>query len=398
MQINIENSGPDKRSESKKPSAWMLLIAAAYIAAASAYIPYILFGDLLISYPYETSMFAIMAPAAGIGVCMLLSSSPKSVVPFCIISGVIMFMGISVPLSSVICVFIALVCVSAFVIREGYWWIVAIPNAVSFGALLLLTRELALPILSLAYIPVAITLFFTFRKKKQRVPSIASLSACMGLVIAALLVISVYNTYGALSEASFKEFFDTLRTDITSRTLEALNLAIDELDSIISKADVTDLVNTTISLTFNLLPAIIAIFLFVISYITHSLYVSLLATRVEDKSEIINAVTFNMSTVSAFVFLLAYIFSLVLANEGLELYSVAAQNVYTMLLPGFTMITFGFVGSIVRSKKASCLGTLLYIGMFAMLFFMTGVALILASFAGSVIVILTAIKSKKDNK
>ena len=105
-----------------------------------------------------------------------------------------------------------------------------------------------------------------------------------------------------------------------------------------------------------------------------------------------------MSTVSAFVFLLAYILSLVLSNEGLDLYSVAAQNVYTMLLPGFTMITFGFVGSIVRSKRASCLGTLLYMGMFAMLFFMTGVTLLLASFAGSIIVILSAIKSKKDKK
>ena len=398
MQINIENLSRDKRNEYKKPSIWLLILTAAYIAAASAYIPYIIFGDITVSHPYETSMFAIMAPAAGIGICMLLSASPKSVVPFCIISGAIMFVGLDVYLSSAICVFIALICVYAFIIREGFWWIAAIPGAMSFAMLYLLTGEFTLPVLSLAYVPVAITLFFAFRKKKQRVPSVASISACMGLVLVALLVVSVYKAYGALSEAAFREFFSSLRADLISKTLEALELALDELDSIVSKADVAELVKTTVDISFNLLPAIVAIFLFVISFIAHSLYVSLLSTRIEDKSEIINAVTFNMSTVSAFVFLLAYILSLVLSNEGLDLYSVAAQNVYTMLLPGFTMITFGFVGSIVRSKRASCLGTLLYMGMFAMLFFMTGITLLLASFAGSIIVILSAIKSKKDKK
>ena len=105
-----------------------------------------------------------------------------------------------------------------------------------------------------------------------------------------------------------------------------------------------------------------------------------------------------MSVTSAVLFIVAYILALVLSYEKLGLYAAAAQNLYTILFPGFTMITFGFVGSLVKSGKAACLGTLLYIGMFAMLFFMTGVTLVLASSTGAILVIIAAIKQKTNKK
>ena len=69
--------------------------------------------------------------------------------------------------------------------------------------------------------------------------------------------------------------------------------------------------------------------------------------------------------------------------------SAAAQNIYTILYPGLSMITFAFLGSHRKGETASCLPTLLYMMLFAMLIFFTDVALLVASIAGSVIVILS---------
>ena len=307
-------------------------------------------------------------------------------------------MGANLTLSSTLCVFFTLVAIYAILLRDKFWWAAAISTLVSFAALLFLSKGFVLPLLSLVYLPVAVTLFLVFKQKKQRVPSVATLSTCMALILAALLTLWIYFADGSISLSAFKAFFDTLRVEIVSAMSTALVTAGETIGAGITQSDALSLATSTVGMTFNLFPAIVAIILFVISFITHSLYISLVSVNLDDQKEIANAVTFNMSVTSAVLFMIAYILALVLSYEKLGLYAVAAQNIYTMLFPGFTMITFGFVGSIVKSGKAACLGTLLYIGMFAMLFFMTGVTLVLASFAGAILVIVAAIKQKTNKK
>jgi hypothetical protein len=117
---------------------------------------------------------------------------------------------------------------------------------------------------------------------------------------------------------------------------------------------------------------------------------------VEDKKEITNAITFKMSLASAVFFLLTLVFSLILEKSQPQI-SVAAQNIYTILYPGLTMITFAFLGSHKKGEPASCLPTLLYMLLFAMLVFLTDVALMVASIAGAIIIILSEISKHKKN-
>ena len=94
----------------------------------------------------------------------------------------------------------------------------------------------------------------------------------------------------------------------------------------------------------------------------------------------------------------SFLAALILDREGLPMYAAAAQNIYVILIPGFTLITFGFVGGFAKGKNASCFGSLLYIGLFALLFFMTGTALAIISFVGAILVIISAIKNRKTKK
>ena len=153
-----------------------------------------------------------------------------------------------------------------------------------------------------------------------------------------------------------------------------------------------------IKLSFNFFPAIFTIILFIVSYIIHSLYVSVISPTVTDTAEITNAITFHMSVAAAVLFLVSYVAALVLDYEGLHLYAAAAQNLYMILFPGLTLITFGTVRSLAKGHNASCLGSILYIAIYAMLFFFTSVTLVLASFAGAILVIASAMKARNKNK
>ena len=188
-------------------------------------------------------------------------------------------------------------------------------SAVSF-AILFLWQGAACSLISLSYIPVGVTLFGVFKLKKQRVPSVASLSICMGLILVALLALSIYSSTGSLSADTVKEFFASFRAELLAQTTDAINVALEELSLEINTDALFELMDLAITLTLNLLPAIVAICLFVISFVAHSLYISIISRTIEDKSEITNAITFNMSVISAVIFLVAYVASIILSFNG----------------------------------------------------------------------------------
>ena len=181
-----------------------------------------------------------------------------------------------------------------------------------------------------------------------------------------------------------------------SETLVEASVQAGAASEMISIADATAAMTEMVSNAFNLLPALFIITLFVISFIIHSLYISLIEHTVEDKKEIINSITFEMSLASAITFLLALAASLIFAKEEPQI-SVAAQNIYTILYPGLTMMTLAFLSSRKKGEPTSCLPVLLYMMILAMLVFITDIALMVASIAGAAIIILSEINKHKKN-
>ena len=397
MQSYTKHRIPGIRDGNGQVRPFPVLILALYAALASTYIPTALFTDTL--SPSLSYLLSIAVPVFGIGAAIMITVTPKPVIPFCFIAAFIMLFGVNLTLSAILCVFLTLTVIYAYLIQQRLWYVGLIANVLSLAALFFVHGSIFVTVASLAFIPAAIALFVSFKQKKQRVASVASISFALALTFVAALLAFIYVKDGNLYAATIKNFFDTLKSEVTAAVGTALTNTFNNVQSdFLTLADVKTLSSSLITLTFNLLPATLIIVFFVISFVAHSLYVSLLSVTLEDKKEITNAVTFRMSVTSALVFIASYIVALALLSDGMSIGGIAAQNIYTILAPGLSLVTFGFFGALVRSGKGSCLGTLIYFAMFALLFVLTDVILVIASFAGAIIVIVSAIKSKGNKQ
>jgi hypothetical protein len=245
-----------------------------------------------------------------------------------------------------------------------------------------------------------VALCVSFKKKKQRVASVCTMAIAFALPVLLIFAVWLFMEDGSLSVYTLKLFFESLRegliSEVSAVLIEASSQIGAELGAEINAIDIAAIIRYTFSTVFNFLPSIFLIVVFVMCYIIHSLYISLVSPITDDKGEIFNALTYKMSVASAIVFLLAFVAALVLDYEGLHVYATAAQNIYVLLFPGLSLITFSFVGTLAKGPNASCFGAILYIAMFALLLFATGIVLVISAFAGAVIVIAMAAKRKAE--
>jgi hypothetical protein len=346
-------------------------------------------------------MIAAAVTVFGIVLCSKLVGAFRPIVPICVIAVASVFFSFSTPAAgAVIPIFLCLAALAAYLIRENFLLLALISGIVGAAASVLLTQDVFCAVLSLMFIPVALALHFLFKKGKQRVSSVCTLSFVLGAPIVALFLVFLFINEKAISVNIVKSFFDTLREGLIKGLSEALVEASKQAGAaseIISIADATANMTAIVNTAFNLLPALFIITLFVVTFLIHSLYISMIEPTVKDKKEVMNAITFKMSLASAIFFLISLLASLILQKDQPQI-SVAAQNIYTILYPGLTMITFAFLGSHKKGEAASCLPTLLYMMLFALLIFFTDIALLVASIAGSIIIILSEIsKNKKNN-
>ena len=398
MQTITNQKHPGLRTQEGKVKVFLALFTALYILAAVCFVTAVLFTDLLDASSYIHLLLSIAVPVLGIALCAKLTTSFKPLVPFCIISAVIAFMGANITLASTFITFIVTVALCAYLLRERLSLLAILSAVGTIAVIYLLSGSILLGALGIVFFPVSLVLFLSFKKKRQRVASVCSMSLTLAITLITLFAAWIYTREGSLSVATLKGFFEILREELITAICSAFELATQQIGSSInvSVSDVNALIIMATTVFFNFLPAIFCITMLVVSYVIHSLYISIISPTVKDASEITNAITFNMSLPSAVLFFLALLAALILDREGLPMYAAAAQNIYTIFVPGFTLITFGFVGGFAKGKNASCFGIMLYIALFALIFFATGTALVVTSFAGAIIVIISHIKNRKN--
>ena len=413
MFIYTNEKTPGLRTEDGGIKIFPTLLATLYVAVAALFISLTVSVGALPISEYAQLLLSIAMPVLGIALCTRITGSIRALLPYCIITGLLLFMGTDILLSSALAVFILLLAVCAYLFHNGFWVLALVSGVVAGGATYLLTQSILSAVFTLAFLPTAVALYFSFKKRMQRVQSVCTLTVTLALTLVLSFIVWIYLAEGVLSADVLKNFFTELKDGVTLGVVTALDVAAKQLSTTISITDATAVATLSVTMLFNLLPAILTMILFVVTYIAHSLYVSLLSATSKDASDVINAITFKMSVSSAVIFLVAYFAALILEYEGAELYATVAQNVYLMLFPGLSLVAFGFVGSFMKAKGASCLTSIIYFALFGIILFIPNVAaglaggvISIAAFVGAVLVIVSAAKAKfesnnknnKDNK
>lgn len=398
MQITTNKKHPGLRTEDGRVKLFPAFFTTLYILAAASFMAIVIFSDILNNESYIYLLASLAVPVIGIALCAKLTTTFKPLVPFCIISAIIAFMGANLALAAMFISFIITVALCAYLMRERLSLLAVLSVIGACVTVFSLSGNILLGASAIIFFPVSLALFLAFKQKNQRVASVCSMALTLAVTLIVLFAAWIYVLEGSLSIDTLKGFFSILREELIKAISSAFTLATEQIGAEVNLSSVNALIIMATTTFFNFFPAIFCIGLLVISYVIHSLYISVISPTVKDASEIATAITFNMSLTSALLFFMALIAALILDLEGLPMYAAAAQNIYVILIPGFTLITFGFVGGFAKGKNASCFGSLLYIGLFALLFFMTGTALAIISFVGAILVIISAIKNRKTKK
>lgn len=405
MQIYTNEKTPGIRTKDGGVKAFPTFLLTVYVVAAAVFCTVSLLGGGITQSEYFKLLLSVAMPVLGIMVCAKLTASIKPLIPYCVITGLILFMGANLTVSSAIAVSLLLFAASAYLLRNKFWGLAILAAIASSAITYVLTKNVLLALTSTVFLPTAIALYLSFEKKMHRVNAVCAISVTLGISLTLLFLVWLYTKEGSISLSVLRNFFDTLREGLTTSISNALVQASAQLEATISATDALALTTSALALVFNLFPAIATILLFVISYVTHSLYVSIVAHTVDDNNEIMHAISFKMSVTSAILFLVAYFGALILDYEGLSLYATAAQNIYLMLFPGLSLITFGFIGHLSKSKGASCLTSFIYFAIFGLILFVPGIAASIAggvisisAFVGAVLVIISAVKNRSNNK
>lgn len=368
-----------------------------YIVAAAAYIPSALFAPDALRSGYFFLLASVALPVVGILLCVRMIGAFKPMLHFSILTLLVFFLLGSPVIAAIVPILFTVSTIFACLVKELRSPALPLLFVLSYGIAYFITKGEFLSSLALIPLPMSYAIYYSFKKKQQRVGSVCRISAVLGATVVIYLLAWIYLRDGSITPDMLKSFFTALREGMTAKFAEALTLASSQIaEEAISLTYATEFSELIMSSLFNLLPAIFVIILFIISYIAHSLYISLMSATEKNSESLINAMIFKMSTTSAVVFIITFLATLILSELEYALYATAAQNICIIFQPGLILIAFAFLSGMTKSKNASCLGQLVYFAVIGMLFYIPSIILTIASFAGAVIVILNFFKSRKN--
>lgn len=387
------NSNMNKNKEIKKSGVGTRILLCVYYVAACCFFPASLYLDMS---ALIMSVVCFVACALSASALALAAGSWHKVLGFTVPVFVLVFLGGAVLPISLAAVFIAAVCVYAFLLVKHpspFMWglpIIALALSVFIGG------EIQGMIASVATLPCAVALAFSVKKRRGRVGTVCAMSACICAVIVAAFAVSVYSIFGGVSLEAIRALFDAFKKELVVSLTEGTTTVLDKINNAqMAVGDVTQYVEAAVRAAFNLLPAIIIVISNALSYMIHSL---LLAVAFGDdirKKENISMLEFDMSIVSAFVYIAAAVGVLTLSSDKLALYGAAAENIFFILVPGYIIIALGALRVMTTKNGPSCFGTLLYIGVVFSLLSFSLPAILIVSAAGVIFRIISHFANKK---
>ena len=390
MNTNIKNK-KNKRADGKLSTGDIIALCLYYVAAC-CYIPAVLFLDIGQSIITVAALVmcilstAIMAKAAG---------SWKRVAGYTVVVFLIVFLFGAVLPVSLFTAFTSAVCIYALLLTKYrsplLWGLPLLPLAVS----LVFIGGAVGAFISVATLPCTLMLTYSASKRLDRISTICRMS--FG-VCAVILVGFLLTLYGKISIEITRDFMDAMRTAITSSLISATDKMAELMNSTdIPLGDLNTYVAVAVSSTFNLLPAIIIVTANVLCYFSHSMFLGLYAVTDEEKKELVPMLTFDMSIISAIVYLTALVLSFALVSDKVALWGAVAENMMLILAPGLILTALGALRMLTTRKGPSCFGSIIYMLVIFSLLSLSAPTIIIVSAAGAVVIIISHIARRKTN-
>jgi len=317
---------------------------------------------------------------------------------YALILGATLFIGGFV-LTGVLASVIGAVCMFSYLCFKAPIYITVALPAIAYLPALAITRD---PVISAAVfftLPASLLCVYAIKSKRPRISAICHVSVGFCISFAAIVAIAVFKFNGSISREAFFSFAESAKEMLGSAMREAFELLGDSANETLGiNVDLDLLAENVVTVTFNLLPAIIVLIANALSYLIHTLSLILLFPDEKDKEEIAPMLVFEMSIHSAFIFIAAVILSFALTADSVALYGAVADNLVIILMPGFIITALAALRFFVAKRQPSCFGTLLYLGAIFMIASFSYPVLLVAGLAGSIVRIVVFFKKRAKSK
>ena len=389
-----ESSSEIKKTKAGLSALDILLICVSYTLAA-VYIP--------LTTTFITNAIALSAIALGVCVISILvlarlARTFKAVIGYAIILGVLTLLGGSVTLMGYLAAFVLATSAFAFLILRCRSPFVYILPAVPLLVVVFATRSVIGTLISVSVVPAAILLALSVKNKLPRVSAICRISVGIRAMAAAIFAVTVYTAYGELTVEAVRAFIEAFKTQFRIMCMTVIEELGTVIEQNISEDYVTKILDAAIDTIFNLLPGIVITLSNVTAYIIHAAFITVCYPDEKHKEEIAPMLSFDMSLVSAIVYILAIIPALFLSTGKAAIAGAVAENVVLVLAPGLIITALTGIRSLMSKKGPSCLGTLVYFGIIFMLASLSPFAIVGVALAGAVLLILAHVSDRKAKK
>lgn len=188
----------------------------------------------------------------------------------------------------------------------------------------------------LLLIPATLVLALALRHKLSKTASIAAVAVALSATVLALVLFALLSA-GTVPDVAFvSDLITSFREQFVSEFMSAANSA--ELSSVLGNVT-RESVSTLVNAFLRLLPAILIVIVEILSYFACLIAVTLRNTQFPEHPLPHTCLAFRMSAVSAVLFLISFVLSLLPAgnSDTVGVLLVSAMNLFVILLPGLAL-------------------------------------------------------------
>lgn len=265
---------------------------------------------------------------------------------------------------------------SAAVIFSGKYYPLLIGIA-SYGVSFAITLDPLYSIASLEFVPVALVLAYSFKKKHTRISMICRVSAVLAVIEFLMLALTVYGIYGTLTADTVRTLFEGIHTSLADSVYDALGSVATESISLSY-----DMISSTIAYMLTLMPAIFITLYNIAAYLIQRTVI-VIGRRVGAADMIYpESCIFKVSRAAAALYIASYLLTVFLVSDKVGIFGAVTENLIIILTPGLALL--GVKDFIKRRKERISVFPLFPIlGMAFLLFTVPVLFFGLAAFAGA---------------
>lgn len=280
----------------------------------------------------------------------------------------------------------------AFAIRYANRFFLLLVPIGAYAVAFALTENAVASLLVFAPVPGAIILFLAVRKGLSRTAAVASVAAVLVAIAALVLFLTIRLKYGNVTAKFFTDFLTSFRDKMIEKYIDAVKTA--GLSHVMTTDK--DVLRATVNLLIRLIPAGVVLVAEMVAYFSGLIAVSMHSVYFPEQPLSHEVLTFRMSGVSAVMFLLSFLASLLFSadSDTFGIVSVSAMNLNLILVPGLALCgILNFLANLRQRKQLSLIPMLLFL---AVLIFYTAVIPYILAFSGAFAILRTGRNRRND--